>query len=80
MPYQRDDDHVSFALDQHALLEFYNAISMKQNSAGRYVAPLGTNYLDSESTSLCSYFFMLRAERRSTTYQFDSIWFEPNGA
>jgi hypothetical protein len=31
---------VRFVLDQHAALDFYNASSLKQQSAGRYVAPL----------------------------------------
>jgi hypothetical protein len=30
-----------FVLDQHAELDFYNASSLKQQSAGRHVAPLG---------------------------------------
>jgi hypothetical protein len=32
---------IRFALDQHAELDFYSAISSKQQSAGRHVAPLG---------------------------------------
>jgi hypothetical protein len=35
------DDEVSFVLDQHAELDFYSASSLKQQSAGRHVAPLG---------------------------------------
>jgi hypothetical protein len=34
-----DDD--SIVLDQHAELDFYCASSLKQQSAGRHVAPLG---------------------------------------
>jgi hypothetical protein len=34
-------DDVCFVLDQHAELNFYNASSLKQLSAGRHVAPLG---------------------------------------
>jgi hypothetical protein len=30
-----------FVLDQHAELDFYSASSLKQQSAGRHVAPLG---------------------------------------
>ena len=30
-----------FVLDQHTELDFYSASSLKQQSAGRYVAPLG---------------------------------------
>ena len=36
-----DDDEVRFVLHQHAELDFYSASSMKQQSAGRHVAPLG---------------------------------------
>ena len=32
---------LSFVLDQHAKLDFYSASSLKQQSAGRHVAPLG---------------------------------------
>ena len=39
--FQRDDDEVCFVLDQHAELDFYSASSLKQQSAGRHVAPLG---------------------------------------
>jgi hypothetical protein len=39
--YQWDDDYVRFFLDQHAELEFYSANSLKQQFAGRHVAPLG---------------------------------------
>ena len=36
-----DDEEVCFVLDQHAELDFYSASSLKQQSAGRHVAPLG---------------------------------------
>ena len=39
--YQWDVDEVRFALDQHAELNVYSARSLKQQSAGRHVAPLG---------------------------------------
>jgi hypothetical protein len=39
--FQWDDEEVHFLLDQHAELDCYNAISPKQQSAGRHVAPLG---------------------------------------
>jgi hypothetical protein len=32
---------VRFVLDQHAELDFYSASSLKQQSVGRHVAPLG---------------------------------------
>jgi len=35
-----DDDEVRFVLDQHAEFDFYSASSLKQQSAGRHVAPL----------------------------------------
>ena len=38
---QWDIDEVRFVLDQHAELDMYSASSLKQQSAGRYVAPLG---------------------------------------
>jgi hypothetical protein len=38
--FQWDDDEVRFVLDQHAELDFYSAISLKQQSAGKHVAPL----------------------------------------
>ena len=34
----------------------------------------------SEPTSLCFFSLMLPAQRRSSKYQFDSIWFDPVGA
>ena len=36
-----NDDDVRFDLDQHAELDFYSASSLKQQSEGRHVAPLG---------------------------------------
>jgi hypothetical protein len=56
--FQWDDDEVRFDLDQHAELDFYSASSLKQQSAGRHVAPLGHiiyNYPDSEPNILCSF-------------------------
>jgi len=35
------DDEVRFVLDQHAELDFHSASSLKQQSAGRHVPPLG---------------------------------------
>jgi hypothetical protein len=35
-----DDDDVHLVLDQHAYLDPYSANSLKQQSAGRHVAPL----------------------------------------
>jgi hypothetical protein len=39
--FQWDDDEDRFVLNQHAELDFYSASSLKQQSAGRHVAPLG---------------------------------------
>jgi hypothetical protein len=39
--FQWNDNEVHFDLDQHAELEFYSASSLKQQSEGRHVAPLG---------------------------------------
>ena len=67
------------ALDQTNTLSwiFYSASSLKQQSAGRHVAPLGQIILiPSEPTSLCSYSLMLCAQRRSNKYQFHSHWFD----
>jgi hypothetical protein len=36
-----DDDDVLFVLDQHTELDFYSASTLKQQSAGRHVAPIG---------------------------------------
>jgi hypothetical protein len=37
-----------FVLDPHADMDFYSASSLKQQSTGRHVAPLGHNYFDFE--------------------------------
>ena len=39
--FQWDVDEVRFVLDQYAELDFYSASSLKQQFAGRHVAPLG---------------------------------------
>ena len=36
-----DDDEIRFVLDQHSELDFYSTSSLKQQSAGSHVAPLG---------------------------------------
>ena len=38
--FEWNDDEIRFVLDQHTELDFYNASSLKQQSAGRQVAPL----------------------------------------
>jgi len=42
--HQTDND-VRFALNQHAWFDFYSVHSLKQQSAGRHVTPLGYNIL-----------------------------------
>ena len=37
----------------------------------------GPHYLDSESTGLCSYSLMLRAQRRSSKYQVYNLLVDP---
>ena len=54
--FQWDDDEVRF--DLHADLKFYSASSLKQQSAGRHVAPLEHIIL---TPSHCSFSSMLRA-------------------
>jgi hypothetical protein len=39
--FQWDEDEVRFLLDQHAELDIYSTSSLKEQSAGRHVAPLG---------------------------------------
>ena len=39
--FEWNDDETRFALDQHTGLDFYSASWLKQQSAGRCVAPLG---------------------------------------
>ena len=53
------DDDVCFVLDQHAWLDLYGASSLKQQSAGRHVPPLWTNYPDSKPASHCPYFLVI---------------------
>jgi len=49
---QRDYNDVRFVLDQHDKLDFYRAISLKQQSTDRHVAPLG--YICSFSLIMCT--------------------------
>ena len=59
--FQRDDDEVRFVLDQYAELDFYSTSSLKQQSTGRHVAPLGTHYSDSDREPNQSSLFLLNA-------------------
>ena len=69
-----DDDEVRFVLDQHTELDFYSASSLKQQSAGRHVAPLRHIILIPSQPS--SFSLMLRAKPRSNKYQLYSLWFD----
>ena len=57
--FQWNDDGVRFVLDQHAELDFYSASSLKQQSAGRHVAPLGHIFLIPSQPVFVSFFFGL---------------------
>jgi hypothetical protein len=50
--FQWDDNEVRFVLDQHAEFDMYSASSLKQQSVGRDVAPLGYIILNMGSFSL----------------------------
>ena len=54
--FQWDDNEVRFVLDQHAEFDMYSASSLKQQSVGRDVAPLGYIILN-----MCSFSLTLRA-------------------
>jgi hypothetical protein len=56
-----DDDEVRFVLDQHAELDFYSTSSMKQQSAGRHVAPLGHIILIQSQPVFATLVFLLNA-------------------
>jgi hypothetical protein len=49
---QRDYNDVRFVQDQHGKLDFYGAISLKQQSTDRHVAQLG--YICSFSLIMCT--------------------------
>ena len=76
--FQWNDDDVRFVLDQHAELDYHSPSSLKQHvqSVGRHVAPLGRIILI-PCQPVCSCSLMLRAYRRSNTYQFYNLWFDP---
>jgi hypothetical protein len=54
---QWNDEEACFVLDQHAELDLYSASSLKQQSAGRHVTPLGHIIL----MWVCSLLFLLNA-------------------
>jgi hypothetical protein len=55
-----DDGDIEFVLDQHTLLDLYNAISLKQQSACRHVAPLGHIIPIPNSPDIAPYSLLLR--------------------
>ena len=72
--FQWDDDETRFILDQHAELYFYSASSLKQQSAGRHVAPLGHIIL----ISIQSLLFLLNAaclaEKQQIPILYSLVW------
>ena len=50
----------------HSELDFYSASSLKQQSAGRDVASLGTHYHDSEKNNFCSFSLIRMLNREAT--------------
>jgi hypothetical protein len=69
-----------FFLDQHAELGFYSASSLKQQSVGRHVAPLGHIILIPSQPvfALSPYCCVLRGEATNTNFY--SLWFDPTRA
>ena len=67
---QWDDDEVGFVLDQHVELDFYSASSLKQQSMGRRVAPLGHIILIPREPvfALSPYCCMLSGEATNTNF------------
>ena len=57
--FQWDDAKVRFVIDQHTLLDFHSAKTLKQQFLDRRVAPLGHIILI--PISLCSFPLMLQA-------------------
>ena len=75
--FQWDNDKVRFILEQHALLDFYSASCLKQQSGGRHVAPLRHIILiPSQPVFALSPYAACLAEKQ----QFHSLWFDPIGA
>ena len=54
-------------------MDFYSASSLKQQSAGRYVAPL-EHIILTESTRLCFWSLLLSTLWTNIKYQFYSLW------
>ena len=56
-------------IDQQALLNFYSAISLKQESSGGHLAPTLTHHPDFEPISLCSYsvLYCMRSREAANT-------------
>ena len=65
--YQWNDDEVRFVLDQHAELNCYSASSLKQQSVGGHVAPLGHIILSQPVFALFS-LMLLRGEETNTHF------------
>jgi hypothetical protein len=70
-----DDDDVRFELDQHALLDFYSASSLKQLSTGRHVSAL-LHIIPIPSQPV--FFFLLNAacltEKQRIPISYSLVW------
>ena len=73
-----DDDEIRSVLNQHAQLDLYSAISLKQTVRGQICRSTRTHYSDSEPIMLCSYCLVLRTySGKNNTYQLHSLWYDP---
>ena len=72
--FQWDDDETRFILDQHAELYFYSASSLKQQSAGRHVAPLGHIILISSQSLLFLLNAACLAEKQQIPILYSLVW------
>ena len=72
--FQWDDDETRFILDQHAELYFYSASSLKQQSAGRHVAPLGHIILISNQSLLFLLNAACLAEKQQIPILYSLVW------
>ena len=66
---------IRFVLGQHGKVDFVSTSLLKQQSAGRYIAPLGHIFLI--TSQAVRGHFPLCCVLRSNTYHFFSLWFDP---
>ena len=69
-----DDGDIEFVLDQHTLLDLYNAISLKQQSACRHVAPLGHIIPIPNSPDFAPYSYCCVISGEATNTNFINLW------